>query len=207
MGQDKALLDFAGAPMIAWCAAALAECAPTLVVSSATRRHAEACARAVTGSWPRFTVLRGVRVETVVDEVADSGPLAGLVSAWNFCKQERVVVSACDTPLVPAEFYRRAVGLIGEFEAVAPELEAPEPLVSAWKRERALETARLLLEKKRGPQSLFSTLRTRLVPRAEILQWGLDPARFASANTPEALERLRAIAKSGSAAQPSAPKF
>src|SRR5690242_7560613 len=120
MGSDKALLDFDGAPMIAWCAAALAECGPSLVVSSSDAVHAARCARAIQGAWPRFTVLRGVRVETAVDAPGAAGPLAGLSAALSAAEAPRVVVSACDTPLVPALFYRKALGFLDEFEAVAP---------------------------------------------------------------------------------------
>lgn len=195
MGRDKALLDFEGAPMIAWCAAALAECAPMLIVSSSSGSHAAAAARAVADGWPRFTVLRGVDVETVVDAPGSKGPLAGLAAALEHARAEHLVVSACDTPLVPAAFYRSAVDLLKEFEAVAPQLEAPEPLISAWRREPALAAARELLPAGRGPRALLERLDARFVPRTEIQGWGLDPRKFASANTPTALGALLALAR------------
>lgn len=195
MGTDKALVDFEGAPMAAWCAAALAECAPTLIVSSAGERHARQVARAVSGAWPKLTVLRGVQVETVADAVPDKGPLAGLVAAFSAQPDAPfAVVSACDTPLVPPEFYRRAVALLGAEPAVAPTLERPEPLTSAWRPGPALAAARPLLEEGRGPHRLLAAVGARLVGRQELLSWGLDPARFASANTPGALAGLRALA-------------
>lgn len=196
MGADKALVDFAGAPMAAWCAAALAECAPTLLVSSADERHARQVARAVSGAWPKFTVLRGVQVEPVVDAVADRGPLAGLVAGLGARPDAPfAVVSACDTPLVPAEFYRRAASLLDGSPAVAPTLERPEPLTSAWRPGPALDAARPLLEEGRGPHRLLAVVGARLVGREELAAWGLDPARFGSANTPAALGDLLALAR------------
>jgi molybdopterin-guanine dinucleotide biosynthesis protein A len=194
MGADKALLDFGGAPMVAWCAAALAQCAPTLLVSSSSERHAGLCARAIADAWPRFTVLRGVTVETVVDEVAGAGPLAGFVAALAAARSDQVVVSACDTPLVPAAFYRGAVSLLVGADAVAPKLDEVEPLISAWRRGPALAAARTQLEQGRGPRALLETLNARLVSPAELASWGIDLARLASANTPDALARLRALA-------------
>jgi molybdenum cofactor guanylyltransferase len=195
MGADKALIDFDGAPMIAWCAAALAECAPSLVVSSSSAPHAARCARALQGAWPRFTVLRGVLVETVVDAPGTKGPLAGLAAALSSCSAPLVVVSACDTPLVPALFYRRAVGLLGQFEAAAPGLDAPEPLISAWERAPALALTAALLQAGRGPRALLERLRSRLIPPEELRAWGVDPARLGSANTPEALQSLLDLAR------------
>jgi molybdopterin-guanine dinucleotide biosynthesis protein A len=197
MGTDKALLDFAGAPMSAWCAAALASCAPTILVSSATERHARTVARVVSSAWPAFTVLRGVAFEPVADAAPDKGPLSGLVSAFERSGAEYAVMSACDTPLVPAEFYRRAVALLEDAPAVAPTLERAEPLISAWRRAEALAAARPLLAEGRGPHRLVEALRARLVPREEITAWGLDPRHFASANTPEALAALLALARPG----------
>lgn len=194
MGDDKALLDFCGAPMIVWCAAALAECAPTLLVSSSSAAHAEACSRALVDAWPRFPVLRGVKVKTVVDEEGREGPLAGFLAALERTSTASAVLSACDTPLAPAALYRREVGLLGEFEAVAPALEAPEPLLSAWQVEPARRAARSLAAEGRGPRALLETLRARLVDRGELGAWGIEPALIASANTPESLARLAARA-------------
>jgi molybdopterin-guanine dinucleotide biosynthesis protein A len=194
MGKDKALLEFRGAPMAAWCAAALAQCAPTLIVSSATATHARAVARAVADSWPKFTVMRGVQVFEAVDQTADAGPLGGLVTAWKSCEAPWSVVSACDTPLVPAEFYRRAVSMLEEHHAVAPQLERPEPLVSAWRRSEALAAAGPLMIQRAGPHMLLERVHARLVLEPELRAWGIDPRLLASANSPQALGRLEALA-------------
>ncbi len=195
MGADKALVDFAGAPMVTWCAAALAECAPVLVMSSSSEQHAERCAKAVVEAWPRFTVLRGVKVVTAIDGQAGQGPLRGFVAALSRAESDLVVLSACDTPLVPPTFYRKAVGLLAAFDAVAPHLDRPEPLISAWRRDRALALARELLPGGAGPSALLERLSARLVPREELGAWGMDDSRFASANTPEALSALLKIAR------------
>lgn len=195
MGRDKALIDFGGAPLIAWCAAALAECAPTLIVSSSSAAHAQACERALANAWPRFTVLRGVRVETVLDGEGAQGPLAGFLAALEETSTESAVLSACDTPLAPATLYRRELALLAEFEAVAPALDSPEPLLSAWRAEPARRLARTLAADGRGPRALLEGLRARLVDGAELAAWGIDGALLASANTPEALGQLEDRAK------------
>jgi molybdopterin-guanine dinucleotide biosynthesis protein A len=164
-----------------------------LLVSSDEERHARQVARAVAAAWPRFTVLRGCKVEAVVDQVQGRGPLAGVVAAFGRSQADHAVVSACDTPLVPAEFYRRAVALLSESNAVAPGLDRPEPLVSAWRRLAAVEAAGPLLAEGQGPHRLLEAVGARLVGSDELRAWGLDPARFASANTPSALADLRDI--------------
>jgi molybdopterin-guanine dinucleotide biosynthesis protein A len=193
MGTDKALMDFEGAPMAAWCAAALAECAPNIVVSSASENHANRCVRAIADAWPSFTVLRGVRFVTAVDRVPEAGPLAGLAAGLEHAATEQVVVSACDSPLVPAEFYRRSLALLHDAEVVAPHLEQPEALISAWRRAPALAAALRLLPTGRGPRALLDVLKARLVQADELRAWGVDPARMVSANTPIAMETLRAL--------------
>ncbi len=195
MGTDKALLDFCGAPMIAWCAAALAECAPSLLVSSSSEAHARACQRALVNVWPRFTVLRGVRVETVVDEEGREGPLAGFAAALERASSGHVVLSACDTPLAPPALYRREVGLLGAFEAVAPSVDAPEPLLSAWQVEPARRAAGAFAAAGKGPRALLEALRTHLVSPTDLAEWGVEPALLASANTPGALRELTARAR------------
>ncbi len=195
MGSDKALLEFDGVPMVVWCAAALAECAPSLVVSSSSAVQAARCARALESAWPRFTVLRGVRVETVVDAPGTRGPLAGLTAALGVCSAPSVVLSACDTPLVPALFYRRALGFLGPFEAAAAALEAPEPLISAWARAPALAVASELIGAGKGPRAVLERLRARLIAADEMVSWGIAPEQLRSANTPEALQGLLALAR------------
>ncbi len=195
MGKDKAMLDFCGAPMISWCAAALAECTPTLLVSSSSAAHAQACQRALVDAWPRFTVLRGVRVESVVDEEGAEGPLAGFLAALERVSTDRAVLSGCDTPLAPAALYRREVELLEAFEAVAPAVGAPEPLLSAWQVEPARRAAHGALLEGKGPRALLESLRSRLVGPAELAAWQIEPALLASANTPSALEALAARAK------------
>jgi len=194
MGQDKATMEFVGAPMISWCAAALAECAPTLFVVSANTQHAALCKRAVEGAWPRFTGLRGVEVVPVVDHAPGKGPLGGLAAGLIMAKSESVVVSACDTPLVPAAFYRNALAALPGHDGVMAHLEAPEPLISAWRRAAALPDALRLAAEGRGPRALAETLKVRLVKRDELAAFGAKPYQMESANTPEAFAKLAAWA-------------
>lgn len=195
MGQDKATMDFVGAPMISWCAAALAQSARSLVVVSATEAHAMRCARAVEGAWPRFTVLRGFDIATAIDAAEGQGPLGGFAAGLAVARTEFVAVSACDTPLVPAEFYRRAAQEIGDHDAVVPSLEAPEPLISLWRRESALARAKPLAAEGRGPRALAEALRVRFVGAEELAAWGIDRGRLKSANTPEAAAALATLAR------------
>lgn len=192
MGLDKALMDFCGAPMIAWCAAALAQCAPTLLVSSSSPAHAQACQRALVKARGRFTVLRGVQVKTVVDAEGTEGPLAGFLASLEEARSGQAVLSACDTPLAPAALYRREVALLADFEAVAPSIEAPEPLLSAWQVEPARRAALEVAGKGKGPRALLGALHTRLVDVRELAAWGIEPALLVSANTPGALGQLTA---------------
>jgi molybdopterin-guanine dinucleotide biosynthesis protein A len=105
------------------------------------------------------------------------------------------VVSACDTPLVPAAFYRNALAALPGHDGVMAHVEAPEPLISAWRRAATLPEALRLAAEGRGPRALAETLKVRLVQSDELSAWGAKSWQMASANTPEALARLAAFAR------------
>ncbi len=86
MGRDKAFLEFEGEPLWRRQLATLKELSPEqLMISGPPREEWKEC-------------------ETVADEVADAGPLAGVSAALQNCTAPFLVVLAVDLPRMTARF-------------------------------------------------------------------------------------------------------
>jgi molybdopterin-guanine dinucleotide biosynthesis protein A len=87
--DDKALADVGGGPMLRHVADALAPVTDELVVNC-RQEQVEAFEDAIPTHQPRF----------VTDLVPDEGPVVGLLAGLRAVRDSRVVVAACDQPLL-----------------------------------------------------------------------------------------------------------
>lgn len=87
--EDKALADVGGSPMLRHVADALAPVTDELVVNC-RREQVEAFETALPNHDPRV----------VTDLVPDEGPVSGLLAGLRAVSAPRVVVAACDQPLL-----------------------------------------------------------------------------------------------------------
>jgi molybdopterin-guanine dinucleotide biosynthesis protein A len=87
MGQDKALLDWQGRPLLAH-AVALARSAGSkdVFISGAPERYG------------------GFGAECIADIYPGAGPLGGIATVLEHVSHARVLMMACDLPLIPAGF-------------------------------------------------------------------------------------------------------
>jgi molybdopterin-guanine dinucleotide biosynthesis protein A len=131
MGEDKARLELAGRPLLAYPLAALREVAGRVVLAS--------------GAAPRYGELG---LETVLDAFEGGGPLAGLLAGLEGATTEWVAVLACDLPRANAGALR---ALLAEAEregldVCLLELErGTQPLFGVYRR-RCAEAVRAALE-------------------------------------------------------------
>lgn len=97
-GIDKGLIDVAGKPLARWVAEALRPQVSTLLVSA--NRNLEHYARL---GWP-----------VVEDRFPDyQGPLAGVAAALARARTPWLLISPCDTPLIPDDLGQRLSGALG----------------------------------------------------------------------------------------------
>lgn len=103
MGRDKSLLQVAGRPMIAHIAEQLAPLFPEVLVSS---------------NEPSKYRFLGLPV--IPDEVPGQGPLMGILSSLKAASRDRILVTACDIPVLDGGFIRELMGLAGSADIVMP---------------------------------------------------------------------------------------
>lgn len=97
-GIDKGLIEIAGQPLVGWVASALRPQVSTLLISANRNRERYAAL-----GWP---VLK--------DQYDDhQGPLAGIAAALAHIRTPWLLVSPCDTPLIPADLARRLAATLG----------------------------------------------------------------------------------------------
>ena len=192
MGRDKALLGFAGRPLIAWAVALLREAGLDTSIS---------------GERPDLAGFAPV----IVDRVSQQGPLGGVCAALESMSGEWGVFVTVDVPLLPASLLSylveraRATGAAVTLVSVGGEAETFPAVVSR----AALPGLREQLES--GRLKCFSAFRAAAeslgekmdVVAAELLaQAGqvrhcaaLPPAQwFLNVNTPEEFARAEALA-------------
>lgn len=148
MGRPKDALPFAGAPLLARIAAALAPgCAPVVVVA---RDGAQELPPLPAG------VLRAA------DELPGRGPLAGIqaglrrLGAAGFAADDAAFVVACDHPFVDAAFARFLAARLGDADAAMPERDGrSEPLCAVYRLRCLPRIDALLAAGDAGPSRLF----------------------------------------------------
>jgi molybdenum cofactor guanylyltransferase len=128
------------------------------------------------------------------------GPLSGIETALATSSADRILVVACDLPLVTTPFLRGLVeALSTEHDAVVPS-PGGEPIpVCAVYRVGCLEGVTLRLARRElSAQAFVRSLKTRFLDDLDLAR--LDPSRrcLFNLNTPQDLDRARAILRNES---------
>jgi molybdopterin-guanine dinucleotide biosynthesis protein A len=172
MGSDKALVEVEGRPLVLRVAERLREIADPVILAPGRP-----------GRLGRLGYLE------VADEVADAGPLAGLVAGLAASPHELTAVVAVDMPFASARLFALLAGLHDrEHDAVVPvSAHGPEPLHAVYARSAVLPLRSALLEGRLDLRAALTGLRVRVVLEREWI--AADPTRrFAlNVNRPEDL--------------------
>jgi molybdopterin-guanine dinucleotide biosynthesis protein A len=150
MGRAKEALPFAGAPLLARIAAALAPaCDPVVVVARDAQQE--------------LPPLPASALRTH-DEATGRGPLAGLaaglrrLAAHGFAPADAAFVVACDHPFVDAAFARFVAGQLGDADAALPEVGGRvEPLCAVYRLACLPRVDALLAAGDAGPSALAAS--------------------------------------------------
>jgi molybdenum cofactor guanylyltransferase len=162
MGQDKSLLPVNGKPLIRHIYRQLLGQFDDILVST---------------NDPAKHAFLGAR--SVPDREPGQGPLAGIASAVEAARHERVFVVACDIPVIDLDTAKRMMVLAEDFDCVIPRSSVGhEPLFAVY-RKSALPAIRAVLEAgERRISAIFPRVRTHL--------FDLGPAPwYRNLNTPE----------------------
>jgi molybdopterin-guanine dinucleotide biosynthesis protein A len=197
MGTDKALLraDQRSPSMLEVIAARLAEAGlpSPLLVTNTPERYA----------------FLGLRM--VADDLPGAGPLGGVFTALNHSPFRRVLVVACDMPLLNPDLVRYMASLADDADAIVPRHtdeeghQRPEPLHAIYSR-RCIEPIRRRLE--RGSLSivgLLDELSVRYIQEAELRAFDPHLLSFRNINTPQEWAEYLRLVRSISAPGPQHP--
>lgn len=169
MGRDKAMVELAGRPLVAWVADALAPVTSRVVVVGRTGPLA-----GLPGVPDRFPDRRG--------------PLAGLDAAFRSSRGDVLLVGV-DQPLVRAATLRRILAIDGG-DAIVPVADGiPQTTCALYRGSCAPSAARLLTGSGGSLRRLIDDAETILVEPDEWRGWGEDGRSWYSIDDPSNLER------------------
>lgn len=126
MGQDKATLVLDGETLLQHVAAAMQQVFPKVMVSVRQPRN-------------------GVALPQVCDEVAASGPLAGLAAGLAQANTPWLFAVACDMPFITPAVAQGLAALRGQHQAVVPVVEGHAQPLAAFYAQSALTAMRASL--------------------------------------------------------------
>ena len=173
MGRDKALLPFAGRPLLLHLVNLVAPLAESVVVLGPPLRYEHLC--------------RPLGVPVYDDLSEGIGPLAGIENALNRSASDWNLFLACDMPFVNVDWIQHLIGEArsqpAEVLCVSSALRGegniikPSPLCACWHKHALPHIRQSLATGSRRVQDLLGVLHTRFVFPAE-------PSLLANWNSP-----------------------
>ena len=172
MGRPKALLPFAGEPLIAHIIRNLQQIFPEIVVVAAPEQE-----------LPKLPAL------LVRDEVAYQGPVSGIYQGLKASTNEVCFVTSCDAPFLNLQLIAYLLAKISDFDAVVPYWQDRfQPLHAAYRRICAPLLKEQLERGELRPISLYDRVRTQKIPEEEIRRFDAEGLSFLNMNSPEDYE-------------------
>ena len=137
-------------------------------------------------------------IPLVADKLPGQGPLAGIQSALTHSTSDWNLILAVDLPLVTP----RLLAWIADFRldtsqrAIVLRVNSRlQPLCGVYHRDLLREVEEALAKRESSIHRLLERLSTRIIEEDQLIATGFAPEMFLNVNTPEDLERARAIAK------------
>jgi molybdenum cofactor guanylyltransferase len=182
-GRDKALVEFAGKPMLARMVALLSDIAESVKIVAAPGQYAEFEAEILADRWP------------------GEGPLGGIVTALLHAQEKEPacvwnVIVSCDMPFLTADWMNFLAERAAKSNAqvvLAHSEHGPEPLCACWRTD-AVATLRPAFE--RGVRKVtqgISLLRAEVLDERDWKRFDSAGRLFWNMNTAADYEEARRI--------------
>ncbi len=169
MGRPKALLDFAGVPLLARIIARLRHQFSEFVVVAAPGQE--------------LPVVQAIHAH---DEQPGEGPVGGLVVGLRALDRPLAFVVSCDVPFVSLMVARHLAEAATGYDAAVPEWDGRlHPLQAVYRTSVQPLLEELFRQGHRRPVALFERVRTRTVPESELRPLDPEGLSFLNVNTPE----------------------
>ncbi len=177
MGRDKALLEFAGRPLLTH----LIE----LVLPLAGRV-------AIVGPPEAY---RHLGVEAFPDPVQGRGPVAGICTALRASSTDWNLILACDLPYLTADFLRHLIWTAKHSDAqvvVPAPSDGYQPLAAAYHRSTLPVFENLLVSSYPKITEAYRGLHVRILRTEELKLFDFEGRLFKNMNSPREYEEARA---------------
>lgn len=173
MGQDKALLDFGGKPLIQHVLTQLEALADETII---TTNHPEG--------------YRFLGLALIPDLIPERGSLGGLFTALNAAKHPLVAVVACDLPFVSLDILKTCRDLLltnPTLDAVIPSTKhGLEPLHAVYRRETCLPAVKTALDAGKWKMIAWhAQVKVSVLPPEEVAALDPEGLAFWNVNTPD----------------------
>ncbi|MDQ4044050.1 MAG: molybdenum cofactor guanylyltransferase [Chloroflexota bacterium] len=185
MGTDKASISLGGMTLLERALAIVREVADEVFI---------------VGDRPSYHRY-GVRVES--DAFPGAGTLGGIATALRVASNPRVLVVACDMPLLSPELLKAMVELPVKDDVVVPWLPVEherqggkgtyETLHAIYRRDCLPHIERRIADGELRVVGFFDDVRVRMLDEDWLRQYDPDLRSFRNANTPEELEIVRQL--------------
>jgi len=177
MGEDKALLDFGGQPLIQHMLARLDSLATEMLI---TTNHPEG--------------YRFLGIPLISDVIPDRGALGGLFTALCAASHPLVAVVACDMPFANPKILDTCRDLLlanPDLDVVIPSTEhGLEPLHAVYRRKTCLPAIKAALDAGQWKViSWHSAVNVRVLSPQEVALLDPDGLAFENVNTPEEFKK------------------
>lgn len=139
-----------------------------------------------------------IEFELVYDEPDVAGPLAGMAAAMNALRGRRdaALVVGCDHPFVSAPVLQRMIDLLGDHDAVVPELEGVLfPTLAVYRLSTLATLEELLSKGELRAREFARRCHPRPIGVVELADVDPNLLSFCNINTPEEYEAARIAAR------------
>jgi len=169
MGQPKALLLFAGEPLIVHMVRRLGQLFSDTVVVAAPEQELPALPS---------TIVR--------DDVAYQGPVGGIYYGLKAARRETCFVTSCDAPFLNLRLIAYLMAQISHYDVVVPFTQNRfQPLHAVYRKQVAPLLKEQLERGELRPIFLYDKVRTRKITEAEMHPHDPEGLSFLNMNTPE----------------------
>jgi molybdopterin-guanine dinucleotide biosynthesis protein A len=185
MGQNKALLPFAGEPLIQRVVERVRPIASEIIIISND-----------------LTAFEFLNLPIIPDLIAGRGALSGLYTSLSASTYPFVAPVACDMPFINPTLLQAELDLLvtGKVDVVIPESpNGLEPLHAVYRRDSCLPFVQeAIFQEQHRLIGWFNRANVRIMTLLELAEFDPDKHAFININTPEDLIWAELLARGGS---------
>ncbi len=181
MGRPKAELDFGGVPLL------------DRIITELKPSFADIVVAAAPDGLPPRLDLPGVTI--IRDEHEYQGPLPALARGLGAIRYDAAFACSCDLPLLDARVARALCAMLGDYDAVVPEIGGLiQPLHAVYRKRCAAAIDTMIARGEKRLVNIVESINARRAGEEELRRIEPYLRSFLNVNTPEDYERALRLA-------------